>query len=33
VGLVGGYGVVDQPAPDKVEGFAFPGLVLTAVLR
>jgi hypothetical protein len=33
MGLVGGYGVVDQPAPDQVEGFAFPRLVLAAVLN
>ena len=32
MGLVGGDGVVDQPGADEVEGFAFPGLVLAAVL-
>ena len=32
MGLVGGHGVVDQPASDQVEGFAFPGLVLPTVL-
>jgi hypothetical protein len=32
VRLVGDYRLLDQPAPDEVEGFAFPGLVLAAVL-
>jgi hypothetical protein len=32
VSLVGGYRLLDQPAPDEIEGFAFPGLVLAAVL-
>jgi hypothetical protein len=32
VGLVGGHRLLHQPAPDEVEGFAFPGLVLAAVL-
>jgi hypothetical protein len=32
VRLVGGHGLLDQPASDEVEGFALPGLVLAAVL-
>jgi hypothetical protein len=32
MGLVGGHGLLDQPGADQVEGFAFPGLVLAAVL-
>jgi hypothetical protein len=33
VGLVGGDGVVDQPRPDQLQGFAFPRLLLAAVLN
>jgi hypothetical protein len=33
VSLVGGHGLLDQPGADEVEGFAFPGLVLAAVLH
>jgi hypothetical protein len=32
VRLIGSHRLVDQPAPDEVEGFAFPRLVLSAVL-
>jgi hypothetical protein len=32
VGLVGGHRLLHQPTPDELEGFAFPGLVLAAVL-
>jgi hypothetical protein len=30
--LVGGHRLFDQPGADQVEGFAFPGLLLAAVL-
>ena len=33
MGPVGSHRVVDQPAADEIEGFAFPGLVLAAVLN
>jgi hypothetical protein len=29
---VGGHRLLDQPGADQLEGFAFPGLVLAAVL-
>jgi hypothetical protein len=32
MGLVGGHRLLHQPTPNEVEGFAFPGLVLPAVL-
>jgi hypothetical protein len=32
VGPVGGHRLLDQPGPNQLEGFAFPGLVLAAVL-
>jgi hypothetical protein len=33
MGLVGGDGLVDQPRPHQLQGFAFPGLVLPPVLN
>jgi hypothetical protein len=33
MGLVGGHRLLDQPAPDQVEGFAFPGLLLATILH
>ena len=33
MGLVGGDGLLDQPRSHEVQGFAFPGLVLPAVLN
>ena len=32
MGLVGGHRLLDQPGADQLEGFAFPGLLLAAVL-
>jgi hypothetical protein len=32
MGLVGGHGLLHQPRADQLEGFAFPGLLLAAVL-
>jgi hypothetical protein len=31
--LIGRHGVIDQPAPDQVESFAFPGLLLATILN
>ncbi len=32
MGLVGGHRLLDQPAPHQLQGLAFPGLLLAAVL-
>jgi hypothetical protein len=32
MGLVGSHGLLDQPGADQVQGLAFPGLVLAAIL-
>jgi hypothetical protein len=33
MGLIGSDRVLDQPGADQVQGFAFPGLLLAAVLH
>ncbi|HXQ55693.1 MAG TPA: hypothetical protein VOA19_07825 [Actinomycetes bacterium] len=32
MGLIGGHGLLHQAVTDQLEGFAFPGLLLAAVL-